>query len=397
MQDLSGKVTGSDYTAAQFDDFFTENKNQVESGSQPLSEPDPFQLSKSVANYVADGDFYTDGGSANNYIATIIAPRKGITIYRVGTRVRFIVANTNTGASTINVNTLGVKDIKDAEGRPLKAGQLLVGRIVELVYNGTYFILYDDGDSAGFIDPLPKEYQSGCLLDNNSGDLAHDLDISIGEWRDTTNSVNLKLLTAFTKKFDATWVKGSGNGGMASGVTLTNGNGYYIFLVGGKGKDTDVIGDSSLTGTNILADANIITEYGVGNIFIVPIHWIWFTGGAILPFNMRYIGRQRRTYWKTSHQSHSAGSVPTFPTSITVHAPPESIAIVSVWIEDADTFDVIFRLTPTFVTSPSVDANAYFNPMSGIHVQTDTLRKIHFGAREGGDSVTGIWTEGFIW
>jgi hypothetical protein len=298
MKDLSDKITGDQYTAAEFVNFFTENKHQVEGSGQTLNEADAFQLSKSVATYAADGDFYLDTGSATAYVLGLIAPRKGILIYTSGTRVRFKAINTNTGAATVNVNALGVKDIVHDDGSPLKPEQIFQGNFITLIYNGTAFVLIDDGRGSGYTAPLPLNYRSGCLVSNGT-DTAHDLDITAGNWRDATDTINLKLLTAFTKEFDVNWAKGSGNGGLAQGLTLTIGKGYYLFLVGGVGKETDIIADEEADASNILADTNIIAEYGVDNIFVRDIHWFLFdTGSTIKQFIMEIVGDQRVTLWK---------------------------------------------------------------------------------------------------
>jgi hypothetical protein len=301
MKDLSGKVTNDQLTAAEFDDFFGENKNQAEAAGITLSDSDNFQLAKSVANQSATGDFYTGGGTATAYVLTTIAPRQGLTAYTVGARVRYIASVTNTGAATVNINSVGVVNIVHDDGSALKAGQIVQNNIITLVYNGTAFVLIDDGRGSGYTASLARDYRSGCLVSNNTTDAAHDLDVTAGDWRDSTNTVNLKLLTAMTKEFDSTWAVGTGNGGMAQGASLSGNNGYYLFLVGGIGKTTDVIADDNLAGTNVLADTNVIAEYGSGNIYIRDIHWFRHEtspSARIRPFTMEIIGGQRMTIWK---------------------------------------------------------------------------------------------------
>lgn len=59
--------------------------------------------------------------------------------YAAGQRFVLAVAGTNTGAVTLNINSIGAKDVKDSLGNALAAGELPAGRVVELVYNGTEF------------------------------------------------------------------------------------------------------------------------------------------------------------------------------------------------------------------------------------------------------------------
>lgn len=75
-------------------------------------------------------------GSANTYAVTL---NSGATAYFQGMWIAVEINATNTGASTINVNTLGAKSIVQADGTALEAGDLQSGNIYELRYDGTVF------------------------------------------------------------------------------------------------------------------------------------------------------------------------------------------------------------------------------------------------------------------
>jgi hypothetical protein len=81
-------------------------------------------------------DYAADTGAANAYVVTL-APVP--TAYVVGMTIDLVAANVNTGASTINVNGLGTKQILDATGAALAAGAIPAGRPVTLKYDGTSF------------------------------------------------------------------------------------------------------------------------------------------------------------------------------------------------------------------------------------------------------------------
>jgi hypothetical protein len=49
--------------------------------------------------------------------------------------------HTNTGAATINADSVGVKDIKRQDGSALVGGEIVSGQLHLLVYDGTNFIL----------------------------------------------------------------------------------------------------------------------------------------------------------------------------------------------------------------------------------------------------------------
>lgn len=61
--------------------------------------------------------------------------------YTTGLRFFFNPANTNTGATTININTLGAKNITKFGATALVAGDLVAGAEAEIYYDGTQFQL----------------------------------------------------------------------------------------------------------------------------------------------------------------------------------------------------------------------------------------------------------------
>lgn len=84
------------------------------------------------------GDYNTSGGSSNAYTLSLDAQ---ITALVEGMVVKFKANHANTGASTININSIGANTIKKADGTDLIAGDLIVNGIYFLIYNGTNFIL----------------------------------------------------------------------------------------------------------------------------------------------------------------------------------------------------------------------------------------------------------------
>ena len=80
--------------------------------------------------------YATSTGSANAYVLTLSpAP----TSYVAGMEVRFNANFTNTGAATINVNSLGAKTIKKNATSDLASGDITSGQVITLIYDGTYF------------------------------------------------------------------------------------------------------------------------------------------------------------------------------------------------------------------------------------------------------------------
>lgn len=80
----------------------------------------------------------TVGGTADAITLTLgIAPAS----YTAGLRVYFIAGSSNTGAVTVDVNSLGTKDVKDVNGNALPANAIRANQLVEIVYNGTAFLM----------------------------------------------------------------------------------------------------------------------------------------------------------------------------------------------------------------------------------------------------------------
>lgn len=109
-----------------------------------------------------------------------------------------------------------------------------------------------DGAVTG-LSSLPRSYLAGLGTAVNSTDAAHDIDIAAGVCRSADNTADIELTSALTKRLDATWSAGTGNGGRSSSVSLTADTWYHVFaiLVGGS---ADVGFDTSLTAANLVAD-----------------------------------------------------------------------------------------------------------------------------------------------
>lgn len=97
------------------------------------------QVQSGASGYIATT------GSANAYVATL---SPAITAYAEGQSFRVKANFTNTGAATVNVNTLGAKNIF-RNGAALTGGEIVSGSIVTLSYDGTQFQLLDNGATLG--------------------------------------------------------------------------------------------------------------------------------------------------------------------------------------------------------------------------------------------------------
>jgi hypothetical protein len=113
----------------------------------------------------------------------------------------------------------------------------------------------------GVASGMPRGYLSGLTLSNNTSDSEHDIDIAVGEARDTADGVDLTISSTFTKKIDATWASGSGNGGMADGVSLSADTWYHVYLVELDAGGTDAGFDTATNAANLVATSGVASAY----------------------------------------------------------------------------------------------------------------------------------------
>jgi len=63
-----------------------------------------------------------------------------LTAYTTGMRLSFVLGATNTGAVTVNLDSIGAKSVKNPDGTALDAADWITGRPVEIKYDGTNFV-----------------------------------------------------------------------------------------------------------------------------------------------------------------------------------------------------------------------------------------------------------------
>jgi hypothetical protein len=80
-------------------------------------------------------NYYTDFGTADNYILTSVLGYGTPTAYTDGMIIMFIPGNQNTGASTVNVNSLGVKNLRGPTGQVLTNGHFSLAVPYEFVFS----------------------------------------------------------------------------------------------------------------------------------------------------------------------------------------------------------------------------------------------------------------------
>ena len=129
----------------------TTQKNAISSPANGLMVFDTTQgelsiYSSSASAWIAAGGggitYAADTGSANAYA---IAPTPAAASYVAGQAYSFLAANGNTGASTLNVSSLGTKNIYSTALAAIASGAISTGQIVVVVYDGTEFQMVSSG------------------------------------------------------------------------------------------------------------------------------------------------------------------------------------------------------------------------------------------------------------
>ena len=85
--------------------------------------------------------------------------------YSLAASLGFVVATTNTGAATLNLNSIGAKTIKKKATQDVSAGDLLAGTVADVYYDGTYFQLVSKAYGAA---PAFAVYRGGNQAVSNA-------------------------------------------------------------------------------------------------------------------------------------------------------------------------------------------------------------------------------------
>ena len=148
------------------------------------------------AGQIQDGGLVfqaSDTGSADAYA---IALTPAVTAYVAGQEFNFKAGATSTGASTLNVNGLGTKNIKKRNDQAIAAGDIEEDAIIKVLYDGTSFQMISQlGTSAGSMTSFTLTGDSGSnqtISDSNTMDIAGGtgIDTVVGATDTVTVSVD---------------------------------------------------------------------------------------------------------------------------------------------------------------------------------------------------------------
>lgn len=104
--------------------FTQEINNIIDGMGITPSDSNYDQAINAVLKAAVSGTFYEYSGTANAIILTKLGGRNATNSYYDGMRAGFIATADNTGATTVNIDGLGVKNIKTVDGGDLVGGEI---------------------------------------------------------------------------------------------------------------------------------------------------------------------------------------------------------------------------------------------------------------------------------
>lgn len=108
-----------------------------------------------------------------------------------------------------------------------------------------------------------RNYKTGHILTYNS---TTALNITAGCCSNSTSAVLMNSTSTMTKSINSTWSAGTGNGGLASGVSYTTSTWYHVFCIMDTSGTVDFGFDTSLTASNLLSGSSYTYYRRIGSI-----------------------------------------------------------------------------------------------------------------------------------
>lgn len=251
--------------------------------------------------------------AGTNTITAALTP--ALTAYAAGNKFILTPANTNTGATTVNIDSVGAKNIF-WNGVACVGGELRQNIPALIEYDGTQFHIVGNGFNAPFLDThavvegsadstkklrfevdglttgttrvatwqdssgtvaylsniVQRSYLAGCTL-STAGSSA-TMSIAAGQCTDSTNTESMTV--AAIAKTTSAWAVGTGNGGLDTGA-IANSTWYAFYAI--KRTDTgvvDVVFSTSGSSPTLPANYTLYRRIGWG-LTDGSAQWVAFT------------------------------------------------------------------------------------------------------------------------
>ena len=251
---------------------------------------------------------------------------------------------------------------------------------------------YAPATASGKSNPLPRGYLGGLKLSRDAGDTSHDINITAGECRDSTNAQNIVLPAEITKQIDNTWAAGDDAGGLEDGDSVGNTEWFHVHLL--YSPSTGVVDagfDTSITATNLLAD---VAAAAAGHTIYRRIGAVLTDGSAnILAFSQ--LGDE--FLWDNPPLDHNGSATGTNAVTIALATPLgiKTHAIFNVYGFDGTAYNIYFSSlyisdeVPSSTAAPLGGLSAIGNDAVGgrFKVRTNTSSQIRYRCSQNVDNL----------
>lgn len=236
MSDFNtSKIDGNTVGASEWNQLADVDNFVISSGQTP-STSNLEQLGIGSARYSSGGQFFTDSGTANAYVLSPVSPFKSPVSsgagegYFNGMIISFRAGNANSGASTVNVNGAGVKNLKKADGTDVATGDILTTSDVTFRYNGTNFVKVENVNQATATNRGISYINNPVTLVNDGISITDTIGFNAGTF--ITSSGLQIYLPLIRKKIQSTgsWTAGDTNNGLDTG-SRTASTFYRTFVI----------------------------------------------------------------------------------------------------------------------------------------------------------------------
>ena len=186
---------------------------------------------KGVRVLDANAVYYAADAGSNDSYAITLSPAPSA--YAVGQKFSFKANTVNTGAATLNVNSLGAKTIVKYVNTTLADGDIAAGQFVTVIYDGTNFVLQNPVANVPLTTaPLSQQdipmITSGTILETTKLCTDSTKNILIVAYSITGGSMNLNRYDKDSRT-GQWWLSYSVTGIISGGST---GGGYQPVIVG---------------------------------------------------------------------------------------------------------------------------------------------------------------------
>jgi hypothetical protein len=296
-------------------------------------------------------------------------------------------AKVGAGTALTTVPSIGALDVNAS----LIHGQTLKGAVVS---DTDEFLIWESSTSLlksvrGLnVRKLPKYYLTGFAMNNNATDLVNDIDVAAGTCRDFADTVDITLSSVMTKRLDANWAAGSGQGGLDTG-TVADGS-YHVFVIlESSGGAVDVLFSTSVIpslpgGYTSYRRVGSITRGGGSNSAFTQVGDSFHLGTPGIPWN------------SAAARSKSLLSMSGVPTGILIRPKVGGYVVMGTG------GDAQFLLAPGSGYNPDlmfmyVKAAAQTDTGFCDSMVTNTSGQMYFTASIGSGSITGCQLKVYGW